>query len=462
MLKKTSGFLRQRRGLIFILLGCALLGWGGFSWLNKPASNKQLFVTQAAKRGDLSVTVTATGTLQPTNKVDISSELSGTAAKVYVDYNDQVKKGQLLLELDTTKLQQTIDGARATLQSREAAVTQAKATLKETEISLTRMEEVSRLSGGKVPAATELDAARAKVERARADLASANAAVAQALATLRSNETDLTKARIRSPINGVVLARSIDPGQTVAASLSAPTLFSLAEDLTQMELIVLVSEADISQVHEGQKVQFTVDAFAGKTYPATVRLVRLGSKTVDNVVSYQTVLTVKNPNLTLLPGMTANADILVNEKKDVLLVPNAALRFKPAPAASSESSGGVMSFLLPRPPGANRAPARATQKASRTAATEGDEAQSAISSAASRPSGRASQTDGRRTGNVSMPAEATRGMSRGQVWIKDAQGLPHAVPVLIGASDGKFTEIRSRDLKAGDEVITGTQMAGKP
>lgn len=456
MLKKMSGFLRQRRWLILILLACSLLVWGGYSWLSKPATSKQLFVTQQAKRGDLTVTVTATGTLQPTNKVDVSSELSGTVAKVYADYNDRVKKGQLLVELDTTKLQQTIDGARATLLSREATVAQAKATLKETEISLTRMEEVARLSGGKVPSATELDAGRAKVERARADLASANAAVAQAQAALRSNETDLSKARIRSPINGVVLSRAIEPGQTVSASTSAPTLFSLAEDLAEMELIVLVSEADISQVREGQKVQFTVDAFAGKTYPATVRLIRLGSKTVDNVVSYQTVLTVKNPNLALLPGMTASADILVNEKKDVLLVPNAALRFKPAQQAA-ESSGGPMSFLFPRPPG-SRTPAKATQRASRGAAVS-DEVQSGTSTtAASRPN--ASQVAGRSAGNASGPA--ARGMNRGQVWIKDAQGMPQAVQVMIGASDGKFTEIRSRDLKAGDEVITGTQAAGKP
>lgn len=443
MLKKWIAVIRQRRWMVLALLGTIALAWGGWSWWNKPDSAKQQFVTQTISRGNLAVNVTATGTLQATNNVDVSSELSGTVAKVFADYNDPVKKGQVLVTLDTTKLLQAIEGSLATLHSRQAAVAQARATLKEYTTSLVRQEEVSRLSGGKVPSATELDASRAKVERAQADLAAAEANAAVATATLRSNETDLTKATIRSPVNGVVITRSIEPGQTVAASLSAPVLFTLAEDLTEMELIVLVAEADVGQVKSGLKAQFTVDAFPGKNYSAAVSKVRFGSKTVDNVVSYQTVLTVKNKDLSLLPGMTASADILVMEKQDVLLIPNAALRFKPVEATAAPSSGGVMSMLMPRPPGRNQGPAVATTRAS------------------NRASGTASGVSGRRGAAASAPDAATLGMTRGKIWIKTADGEKQAVQVMIGASDGKFTEVRSRELKAGDSVITGVVVVGK-
>lgn len=311
MIKKTS----RRRWLLTSSVIVIALGAAFWQW-NKPSHTQTQYVTQTIARGDLSVNVTATGTLQPTNIVEISSELSGTVAKVLVDYNDTIKKGQVLAVLDTDKLNQTIARSRATVLARKAALEQARATKKESDAALARQEEVFRLSGGKIPSASELDTARAKVERANADIAAAEANVSEAIAALNANETDLAKATIRSPINGVVLKRAIDPGQTVAASLSAPVLFTLAEDLAEMELVVAVSEADVGQVHEKQSAQFTVDAFSSKRFPATIRQVRFGSKTVDNVVSYETVLTVKNSDLSLRPGMTASADILVKEKRE--------------------------------------------------------------------------------------------------------------------------------------------------
>jgi HlyD family secretion protein len=378
------------------------------------------YVTAAASAGDITVTVSATGNLQPTNTVDIGSEISGTIAKTFADYNDKVKKGQVLAQIDTTKLALTIERARATLEANQAKAAQARATLEESRLSLARLEEVSRISGGKVPSATELDAARAKLDRARADLATAEAAGRESAGALKAGETDLGKATIRSPIDGVVLKRSVERGQTVAASLQAPVMFSLAEDLAEMELVVAVSEADVGQVGEGMKASFTVDAYPDKVFPATIRQVRYGATNVDNVVSYQTVLQVKNEDLSLRPGMTATADIKVAEHKGVLLVPNAALRFKPAERARKES-GGVLSVFMPRPPSGRSGPGRPEQ------------------------SGRKGEGGGK---------------NRAKVWIKTAEGLK-PIPVKTLLTDGRNTEVESEQLKPGDEVVVDVEEAAK-
>ncbi|SFN56870.1 HlyD family secretion protein [Formivibrio citricus] len=400
------------------LLTATLLG-GGYAWSQHGRSDTQ-YVTEPVGRGDIALKVSATGTLSPTNSVDVGSELSGTIAAVLVDYNDRVKKGQVLAELDTTKLRQQIAKSQAALKAAEASIAQNRATVAETGATVKRYEEVSRLSGGKVPAPTEMDAARAKLARAQADLDSALAAVAEARASLQSNETDLAKSTIRAPIDGVVLSRAVSKGQTVAASLSVTTLFTLAEDLKKMELVVSVAESDVGQVRAGQAAEFNVDAHPDKPFPATIKLVRVASKTVDNVVSYQTVLAVDNQDLALLPGMTATADILAAEKKGVLRVPNAALRFEPGAAPSAKPGGGVLSFLMPRPPMPAQAP--------RTA---------------------------------SAPAKAGSSKGAARVWIDSPTG-PRAVTVQTGLSDGKYTEIESGEIKEGDAVITDTASVKKP
>lgn len=400
------------------LIVLILLLWGGYALLGKN-SNKIQYVTEALKHGDLAVTVSATGTLNPTNQVDLGSELSGTVAQVLVDYNDRVKKGQVLAILDTTKLRQQIAKSQAAVMSAEAGVAQARATLKESQSKLARYEEVLRQSGGKVPAATEMDAARAELDRNQANLASAQAAVAEAQATLQSNQIDLGKSEIRSPVNGIVLTRDVDPGQTVAASLQAVTLFTIAEDLTKMELIVSVAESDVGQIKAKQSATFNVDAYPNKQYPAFIKLVRVGSKTVSNVVSYETVLDVNNTDLSLLPGMTATADILVAERKDVLLVPNTALRFKPAAAKTDAAGGSILSALMPRPPGRDRP----------------------------------------RTGNASAP-RAAGGKVMGNIWVNTPEG-PQMHRIQTGLSDGKYTEVLASELQEGTEVITNTATVKK-
>jgi len=340
---------RVRRWLIggacVFAIALILLKWGSGN-----SADKLQYKTQSVQRGDLTVVVTATGTLQPTNQVDVGSELSGIIKSVEVDYNDRVKVAQVLAKLDTSKLESQVLESRASLASARAKILQAQATIKETRNELERLREVRKLSNNKAVSQHDLDAAQAALERAKADEAGAVAAVSQAQATLELNETDLAKASIRSPINGVVLIRAVEPGQTVAASLQAPVLFTLAEDLTKMELRVDVDEADVGQVKQGQKATFTVDAFPNRIFPAKIKQVRYGSKTVDGVVTYETVLDVDNSDLSLRPGMTATADIEVKHVNDALLLPNAALRFAPPEKEKENDSGGrgLMGVLIPR------------------------------------------------------------------------------------------------------------------
>ena len=272
---------------------------------------------------------------------------------VEVDHNDHVKVGQVLARIDTTKIDAQVLQSEAALEAARAKVLEAEATQKEGEAQLSRLDQVSKLSGGKVPSLYELEAQKAVVARARANVASAKADVANAQATLNVNRSDREKSVIYSPINGVVLSRKIEPGQTVAASFEAPVLFKLAEDLSQLELQVDVDEADVGQVHEGQQATFTVDAYPDNHFPASIKQVRYGSQTTDGVVTYTTILKVNNDDLSLRPGMTATAVITTRKLEGVLLVPNAALRFEPpqVQAATAKDSGGsLINSLLPHPP----------------------------------------------------------------------------------------------------------------
>jgi len=386
--------------LLFVLVGVL--------WMGQPAP--VLYQTEKARRGDLVVTVSATGTLSPVNEVQVGIEVSGTIEKVFADYNDQVKVGQVLAKLDTRRLEAQTQQSESALEVVKAKVLQAEATLQETQLKLDRYNQTRQLSGGKVPASVEMDTARANLTRAKADLASAKASVLQSENTYKDNRIQLNKAVVHSPINGVVLERSIEPGQTVASSFESPVLFKLAEDLTKMELQVDVDEADIGSIREGQEATFTVDAYPDRTFPALITQVRYGSETVDGVVTYKTVLAVDNTSLSLRPGMTATATITVSKKADVLLVSNAVLRFFPpqASAAEKKSSGGLLSALLPHPP-----------------------------ASASKP-----EAVPNTTGNQQ------------QVWAI-SQGNLKPVAISKGATDGAFTEVAGGAVDAGTELVTG-------
>ena len=397
-----------KRWVIIILLAVAVLA---FLAMRKGSGQTMQYDTQPARRGDLVVLVTATGTLEPTNQVEVGSEISGIVKSVDADYNDEVEVNQVLARLDTSKLEAQETQHKAALEAAKARVLQAQATLRETTNKLAQLQRVRELSDGKVPSQTEFDAAEAAFERAKADDANVKAAVAQAQATLEATQTDIAKAVIRSPINGVVLTRSIEPGQTVAAAFQAPVLFTLAEDLTQMELRVNVDEADIGQVKEGQDAEFTVAAYLDRIFQARIVQTRFGPKTVDGVVTYETVLKVDNADLSLRPGMTATANITVQQVADALLVPNAALRFSPPVQEQTRRRG--LAMLLPGPP----RPA---------------------------PSGEIVDTSKRQQ----------------TVWVLQ-DGGPVAVPVTIGVSDGTMTEIVSGEIHSDTPLIVDTISAGR-
>jgi len=385
---------------------------GTVVWKVTKNSNSMQYLTQKVQRGDLIVTVTATGALEPTNQVDVGSELSGIIKTVEVDYNDRVKVGQILARLDTDKLKAKVLQSKASLESARAKVLEAQATVKESGDQLVRLKEVWELSNKMVPSQQDLDAAQAALHRAKAAEATAKAQVSQAQATLEADETDLAKTVIHSPINGIVLTRNVEPGQTVAASFQAPVLFTLAEDLTKMELHVDVDEADVGQVTKGQGAVFSVDAHPGRTFPARITQVRYGSQTVNGVVTYKTVLNVDNLDLSLRPGMTATADITINKVENAILVPNAALRFIPPVKEKETSSKGssLLNMLLPRrhrPPSKQRKDSTANNKLQ-------------------------------------------------HVWtLRDGKLI--AIAVAIGATDGRMTEVTSGDVEPGMPVVIDTK-----
>lgn len=392
-----SGWFAGKRGWIAAALALLLVS----AVLLLPGGNGRQqgrFLTEDAARGNLVVTIAASGTLQPTRSVDVGSELSGTLEAVLVEENDRVKRGQVVARLDTAKLEDAVVKSRAAVAQMEATVAEARASLK-------RLRHVAELSGGKVPSQTELETAEAALKRAEANEASARA-------VLKTDETNIHKAVIRSPIDGVVLTRKVEPGQTVVAAMTTPVLFTIAEDLTKMELQVKVDEADVGTVRLGQPASFTVAAWAGREFPATIERVGIGSTVTDNVVTYKTVLTVANDDLALRPGMTATARIVTARRENALLVPNAALRFAPPAANAPASQGSIVARLLPRPPQPQKKPAQAPSNG--------------------------------------VP----------QVWVL-RDGQPAAIPVQTGVSNGRHTEILDGELKEDMAVIVDYQDAAK-
>jgi len=388
------------------------------------------YSTQPATIGSLTTTVSATGKLAPVNQVTVGSQLSGLVTQVAVDVNDHVTKGQALALIDPEQIDDQIRQAQAQLAADQAAVNEAKATLEQSRATLDRYQEVSRLSGGRVPAKTEMETAIADRDRAAGALKVAQANAEAANASLAQYKTQRARAVIRSPVDGVVLARQVDPGQTVAASFNTPTLFVIAQDLTQMKLEVAVDEADVGQIKQGQKASFTVDAFPGRTFPAAITRVDLGSNltvqdatssssssntgssssTTGQVVSYAADLSVSNPTLELRPGMTATADIVTSEIDNALLVPNAALRFAPEkPGDAAKSRGFAGALMLPRP----------------------------------------GHNDGSDT------AAAVTAGGRHTVYVLGADGKPKPVTVIVGQTNGTQTAVTGGALKPGMRVITG-------
>jgi HlyD family secretion protein len=359
------------------------------------------YVTEPVTRGNLTVLVTATGSAQPITQVNISSELSGTVRKVLVDYNTQVTTGQVLAELDMDKLKAAVDNARAKLAASKAKVEETAATILERRALYERRRA---LAAKQAVSAEERDLAKSAYDKAIAQHDSALADVDVAEADLRVSEINLTKASIRSPIDGIILTRNVDPGQIVASSLQAPVLFVIAEDLRHMELRVDVDEADVGKIKIGHQATFSVDAYPERKFPAEIKDIRYGSEVVQGVVTYKAILSIDNSELLIRPGMTATAEIVVQHVSDALLVPNPALRFTPAAQGRGQQRSFLQRLLPGRPP--------------------------------FRPPSKQQETDG---------ANRT-------VWML-SNGVPAAIRVVIGATDGRRTEIIKGNIAADQGVI---------
>lgn len=325
------------RGLVALLV-IAGLGFGGSKWMRARAlANAPAFQTAPVTRSDLHVTVTATGTIQGLNTVEVGAEVSGRITKVYVDWNDRVEPGQLLAEIDPEQLLAAVEESNARVLASEASIRQARATLAETRAQAERAK--AQVERGLV-SQREVEVAEAAAIRAEASLSTAQAEATLARAALKSAKWRLDRTKIVAPIAGIVLSRLVEPGQTVTAGFQTPLLFKLTEDLTRMSLHVYVDEADVGRVKQGQEASFTVDAYPGRKFSSKVLSLRNEPRTDQNVVSYEAVLAVDNSELLLRPGMTATSTIIAETRANALVVPNAALRFTP-PAPKGPPSKGA-------------------------------------------------------------------------------------------------------------------------
>ena len=393
------------------------IAWGVWYGFFRDEGTEYVYRTQPVTRGSISATVSATGSVNPVEMVDVGTQVSGTIKEIYVDYNSRVTKGQLIAMLDTDMLQSRIEEAKAALALAQARTTSARASVADADRTFKRNKE---LWGRDLIARSELDAAETKLSLARASLAENNAQVVQAKASLKQAETSLGYARIVSPVDGVVIARKVDVGQTVAASLQTPTLFSIARDLTRMQIEASVDEADIGRIAEGQKAICRFDAWPDTTFEGTVTQVRLKSTVVSNVVTYTVIIRVDNSELKLKPSMTANVTIVTEEKKDALKVPAAALRFTPP--------GDVLAAF---------------------AAASGTEQEEGEGSIMGLPPMR------RRNGNRSDDEDEP------VVWVVEDGKIVGSVPVgEQGISDRTWVEVLNTQLKEGQELAVAFSTAG--
>lgn len=370
-----------------IILGILMLAAAFIAWyfLNKDSGDPQ-YRTARVERDGLQAAVTATGTVNAVKTVLVGTQVSGTVKDIYVDYNTRVSQGQLLAQIDPAMMQAQLDQARANLLNAEANLNKARVALMDARRTFSRNKE---LMAKNFIAQSELDTSETNVQTAQAQMDIAGAQVLQSRAALTQAETNLRYTKILSPVNGTVISRNVDVGQTVAASFQTPTLFTIAEDLTKMQINTSVDEADISMVKENQEVRFTVDAYPDTDFSGRVSEIRNAPTTVQNVVTYDVVVRVDNAERKLKPGMTANVTIITEHKEGVLLIPNSALRFKPKKDVEAKDS--------PR----------------------------------------------------KKSGKPLRGPA---VWILE-KNTPKQVGIKVGISDGSFTEVVSGPLKEGQEVI---------
>jgi len=408
----------MNKRLILIIAVGAAIGVGSIAYSRaRSTSTEAAPITAAVTRGDVVEKVNATGTLQPVTTVQVGTQVSGTIKALYADFNSEVRKGQVIAELEPSLFQTQVEQARATMTRLQADADRAKVEVQDTESKSRRAQE---LFGQKLISQNDVETAQSSAMQAEASLKSAQAQITQARAALNQVQVNLNNTIIRAPIDGVVISRNVDVGQTVAASMQAPTLFVLAQDLTRMQVSASVDESDIGRIAAGQKVSFRVDAYPADTFTGSVSQVRLNPTTEQNVVSYTTMIDVPNLSMKLKPGMTANVTIQIAGSENVLRVPNSALRFRPAAGASGSAIGD---------PGSG-----------------GSGIQGSAPAATSGPGGAP-----RAVGNADR--------SGARVWTI-RNGALETVRVRTGVSDGAMTAVVEGDLKEGDQVVTAMAEQG--
>ncbi|MGY1410033.1 MULTISPECIES: efflux RND transporter periplasmic adaptor subunit [unclassified Luteimonas] len=479
--------------VVIAVVALAIVAWLWWSG-SREGGDESPWRTVQVERGDIRVAISATGTLSAISTVTVGSQISGQVTDVLVDFNSQVKQGDVLARIDPRTYEAQIEQGAAQIASARASLAQAQATLRNAELDYRRKAD---LGTQKLVAQSDVDQARAALDQARAQIASTQAQIRQQTASTETTRVNLERTVITSPVDGVVLTRTIEPGQTVAASLQSPELFTIAEDLSKMKIELAVDEADIGQVKAGQAVSFTADAFPDRQFRGVVDQVRLAATTTNNVVTYPVVVSVDNSDNTLLPGLTVNAEIEVSNRQDVLKVSNAALRYKPVGEAEPGQGGaarGGAGMLEELERVAAELELDDSQRAAFDAALAAQRERAEAQRQAAPPQGQSRPGAGgppgmARPGGAPDPAmraqmrqrmlermqesfagftrtldEAQRarwnaalasslGATRATLY-RLADGRREAVQVRVGASDGTSTEVRG-GVEAGDEIITG-------
>lgn len=418
-----------------LLFAAALVGGGIYLALARPwasSEDKVKLTTVTVTRGNIAAQVTATGTLSARGTVQVGAQVSGRVLEIHADWNDKVKKGQVIAKLDDSVLKAQIEQSSAGYALATANQKKAEVAVMDAERQLARQKGLATQS---LVASAVVEQAEVALETARASLAAAKAQVAQAAASLKQGRTNLSYATIYSPVDGVVLSRSVELGQTVAASLQAPTLFTIAEDLARMQIDTAVAESDVGRLKEGMKATFTVDAFSGKTFEGLVRQIRNSPTTTQGVVTYDAVIDVDNPELALKPGMTANVTFVLEQVNDVVKIPNAALRLRLTP---EQLSAMAEYYGLQRPGGRQGGNGRSGSGGSGAASSNGA------------PSNGAPRNGG---------SLASRFGDRRPVW-KLENGKPKMVLVKPGLTDGSTTQLVEGELAPQDQLIT--EISGLP